>query len=244
MPKNYEKYYPKYDDYPIIGLFNIFDLAALTDATKTISFQDKELESCFCFVDIVGSTKIGASLKNFQLGQYIDRVLNPLGAIVKDFGGVINKTAGDSILFYFPNTSDSSNKDVFKKVLDCCMMMLDVRNTINTKLHEEKLPSVSYRISADYGKVKIGKEENNKTEEFFGSAVNLCAKINTYAGPNEMVIGGDLYQYVRSIPNYRLTETKGYPLLSNQIYPVYRVARKINSGNFLNHFKWFNTTQP
>jgi hypothetical protein len=33
--------------------------------------------------------------------------------------------------------------------------MILARDIINAKLHSENLPSVSYRISADYGKVEV-----------------------------------------------------------------------------------------
>ena len=50
---------------------------------------------------------------------------------------------------------------------------------------------MKYRISADYGKVQVAKSYISDMDDLFGTPVNLCAKINRYAEPNSMVIGGD-----------------------------------------------------
>lgn len=62
-------------------------------------------------------------------------------------------------------------------------------STINARLHEEKLPPLNYRISADFGRVEVAKSRSSQSDDLFGSAMNLCAKINSKAPPNGMVIG-------------------------------------------------------
>jgi len=57
---------------------------------------------------------------------------------------------------------------------------------INANLQEELLLSLYYRISADYGRVEIA---NSTIEDLFGPTLSICAKINSMAVPNEMVIG-------------------------------------------------------
>jgi len=46
------------------------------------------------------------------------------------------------------------------------------------KLHEERLPSLDYRISADYGIVQVARSKSLQCDDLFGSTVNVCAKIN------------------------------------------------------------------
>ncbi len=65
------------------------------------------------------------------------------------------KSIGDCLIFYFPRTSDPSNKSAFDQVFECCITMMDAHSPTNEKLHEEGWPSLSYRISADYGRVEI-----------------------------------------------------------------------------------------
>jgi hypothetical protein len=54
------------------------------------------------------------------------------------------------VSFCYPRTSDPLDISAFNDVLECCITMIEARNTINQKMHEEELPSLSYRISADY----------------------------------------------------------------------------------------------
>jgi hypothetical protein len=76
-------------------------------------------------------------------------------------------------------------------------------------------------------------------EDLFGSTMNICAKINSMAEPNGIVIGGDLYQIIKSFSfidnnnSYEFRELRGgcYVGLKYR-YPVYRVSsRNLNNNN-------------
>ena len=66
-------------------------------------------------------------------------------------------------------------------------------------MHDAGLPSVSYRISADYGKVTIMKTNYSSSIDVLGTPVNMCTKINHSAEKNGVVIGSDLYRMVKKI---------------------------------------------
>jgi two-component system, OmpR family, response regulator ChvI len=154
---------------------------------------------CVCFVDMVNSTQITADINDPEkLRKYYGIFLNTIAAIARNFRAKIIKNAGDCLIFYFPETTDSTKKAAFRDVLECCITMIAARCTMNTKLYEEKLPSVSYRISADYGRVQVARSSTSGRDDLFGSTMNVCAKINSMARPNGIVIGGDLYQIVKS----------------------------------------------
>ena len=78
-----------------------------------------------------------------------------MSAIAKRFGARVIKNGGDSLLFYFPDTSDDTNRFAFKDVLECCTSMIETRELLNSQMREHNLPPIDYRISADYGKVEI-----------------------------------------------------------------------------------------
>ncbi|CAN5420897.1 hypothetical protein BH18THE2_BH18THE2_06540 [soil metagenome] len=75
------------------------------------------------------------------------------------------------------------------------------RNTINKKLHEEKISAaINYRISVDYGKVEVAETVvSGGEEDLFGSPMNLCAKINAKAPINGMAIGNNLYHVLKGL---------------------------------------------
>jgi CheY-like chemotaxis protein len=186
---------------------------------------------------MVDSTKVTAEIYGRQkIGQYYSIFINTMAILVKNYGAKIVKYAGDALIFYFPETSDSSNEAAFRDILECFTTMILARDVINTKLHSENLPSVSYRISADYGRVEVATSTSSKGEDLFGSTMNICAKINSMAEPNGIVIGGDLYRVINSFSfvnnRYEFRELKGgYSISFDQRYSVYHALSKNNNNN-------------
>jgi CheY-like chemotaxis protein/class 3 adenylate cyclase len=164
---------------------------------------------CVCFVDIVNSTKITSQINGSEkIRRYYEIFINSMAAIATNFGAKIIKNVGDCLIFYYPETSDSYNKSAFRDVLECCITMVEANHTINAKLTEEHLPSLSYRISADYGRVEIARSTTSQNDDLFGSTMNMCAKINSKASPNGIAIGDGLYNIVQSISLLPFLEEK------------------------------------
>src|SRR5918999_547099 len=214
------------------GSLSLFDLTS-----EEISFLDRSLNCCVCFVDMVNSTSNIAEIVSDRriIGKYYSIFINTMAVLAKNYGAKIIKSAGDALIFYFPDSSDTYNEAAFKDILECFTTMILARDIINAKLHSENLPSVSYRISADYGKVEVATSTSSKgREDLFGSTMNICAKINSMAEPNGIVIGGDLYQIIKSFSfidkYYQFKELRGgYSIGFTHRYPIYRVLSKNNN---------------
>jgi CheY-like chemotaxis protein len=216
----------------------------LNGLTEEISFSTQSQNFCVCFVDMVDSTKITAEATNKEkVRKYYSIFINTMATIARNFGAKVIKNTGDCLISYYPKTSDSTNKSAFKDVIECGLTMIDASPIISAKLKQEGLLSISYRISADYGAVEVAKSITSQNYDFFGSTVNLCAKINSKAPPNGMVIGGDLYQIVKkSYDNYRFEELGGYSIVSfKHPYPIYSVISKNRNNNINNALSQYKT---
>ena len=212
---------------------------------EEISFTGSSKNCCISFIDIVDSTRITTTEINDaeKIRKYYSIFINTMAAIIRDFNATIIKNTGDSLLYYFPETSNgilynsADDISVFKEVFECGLTMMEASTIINTKVQEEGLSSLNYRISADYGRVEIAKSMTSTSDDLFGPTVSLCAKINSMAPINGMVIGRDLYQVTRSSPsfdnNYYFSEIGKYPItdLKYQDYPVYSITRNKNKEN-------------
>jgi hypothetical protein len=156
-----------------------------------------------------------------------------MAAIARDFNSVIIKNTGDSLIYYFPETSDSANMSAFKRVLECGLTMIAVHPIINTKLNEEGLPSLDYRISADYGRTDVAQSLTTTSEDLFGPTVNICTKINSIAMPNSMVIGGGLYKIVKRSchKNYYFSKVGTYSIGDLIQYAVYSISNKSKTSD-------------
>ena len=207
-----------------------------------VLFSNKSENYCIGFIDIVGSTQITANITSEKVGKFYSTFINAVASIVKDHHGRIVKTVGDGVLFFFPGTSNIEDIEAFEDALECCLAMISSRNTINAKLYEEKLPGISYRISAEYGRVEVAKSDRSASYDLFGTTVNFCARINKNAPPNGIVIGSDLYTIVGSFPTladrYNIQEIGELRLSTEKRrYPIYvlsgRNAKRTISRNLI-----------
>lgn len=195
---------------------------------------------CVCYVDLINSTvSVSRNYDSVKIRKYYSLFLNAMAAIARNFGAKIVKNAGDSIIFYFPDSLDSTSKDSWNDILECLVALIDARTIINNQAYNEGLPSISYRISADYGKVEVAKSLSSKSDDLFGPTMNMCAKINELAEPNTIVVGGDFYQVIRYLHldgnYYNFIESALCTADSKFSYSVYRL--KVNKINPLDPFK-------
>src|SRR5713226_9211681 len=190
-----------------------------------ILFSGGTKPCCVGIVDIVNSTASTAKLVNGKMCEYYSIFLNAMSIIAKEFDAVVVKNLGDSLLYYFPKTAEDKEKDAFAEVLECGLAMIECHGTINQLMSEEKLPHVDYRISSDYGTLSIAHTSGLPLDDIFGPTVNLCSKIKVAAQPNELVIGGDLHQIVKSYKTYEFSYIGSYYLGLKHDYPVYSVSR-------------------
>ena len=214
---------------------------------EEISFTGGSQNCCVCFIDIVDSTRITTfEITDPQkIKRYYSIFINTMAAIARDFYATVIKNTGDSVIYYFPKTADSSKNNIsaFKNVFECGLTMISVNPIINVKLQkEEGLPNLSYRISADYGRVEIAKSLTSISEDLFGPTVNLSAKINSSAEPNGMVIGNNLYQVTKTKFDhlYHFNKIDGYSIdNSDNKYSVYSIVSKDKNSNDkkLNQYK-------
>jgi two-component system, OmpR family, response regulator ChvI len=219
-----------------------------TSDKEEISFSSKSESYCVSFVDIVNSTNITAQISHTEkIGKYYSIFINTMATLARNYGAKITKNAGDSLIYYFPKTADSTNKSAFKDVIECGLTMISAGTVLNTKMYEEGLPSIDYRISADYGRVGIVRSAISQNDDLFGPTMNICSKINSKALPNQMVIGSDLYQIIKSSSHrhdYRFKSVDGYSIGFKQMYPVYSVLTKNRNQTLSSHDEQMKRLKP
>ena len=201
-------------------------LAALKNKViNEILFPGDTKPCCVGIVDIVDSTASTVRLVNGKMCEYYSIFLNAMSIIAKEFDAVVVKNLGDSLLYYFPKTAEDKEKDAFAEVLECGLGMIESHGTINQLMSEQRLPQVDYRISSDYGTLSIAHTAGLPQDDIFGPTVNLCSKIKIAAQPNDLVIGGDLHQIVKSYKTYQFSYIGAYYMGLKHDYPVYSVSR-------------------
>jgi hypothetical protein len=98
-----------------------------------------------------------------------------MASIIRRDGWKVIKNVGDVILFYFPKTVNLSKPLTFQNVIEGGLEMVEVNAMLNSKLSENGLPSISYKISINYGKVELAISLNSNTVDLFRPAVIISA---------------------------------------------------------------------
>lgn len=202
-----------------------------------VSFSNYSENYCVSLVDIVGSTSIVSKIQNSEkIRMFYSIFINAIASILKKYNGRIIKTLGDGVISYFPQTADTSNIKAFEDVVECCFAQIAKNPNINSTLRKAGLPTIGYRISADYGRVEIAKSSASNIEDLFGSTINFCSKINSKASVNGIVIGNDLYRIIKSFThfekNVRFEELRSYNFgVGKYSYPLYSLSRKTTSSD-------------
>jgi class 3 adenylate cyclase len=202
---------------------DISDLVGTSD--YRISFSEITHSYCIGLVDMIDSTKISAGMNEKEWCIYYEIFLNSMAKIISRFHGKVLKNQGDSLLFYFPDTAQENSKYGFKSCLECGLAMIKEHDEIWNKVRREFLPPLNYRVSADYGRVAV-MTTNDSSTDLIGPPVNMCNKINGIAKDNGFVVGGDLFQIVRTFEDYRFRQQKGFSIGLKNAYPIFSVERK------------------
>jgi CheY-like chemotaxis protein len=116
--------------------------------------------------------------------------------------------------------------------------MIAAFKVINSKMSQMQLPNVNYRISADYGSSIIAKSANSQAYDLYGPTMNICAKINSKAPPNGMVIGNNLYKILSSFSSPSFLDDYYFKRIGEylvdglkQSYLLYSVVNKYENEN-------------
>ena len=208
---------------------------------QEICFTTGSQSCCVCFVSMIDSTETTFTISHpDKIRRYYSVFINTMAAIARSFDAKIIKNTGTSLVYYFPKTSNFDALSAFKDVIECGVTMMAANKVVNMKLKEEGLPPMHYKISADYGRVEVARSLSSPdTDDLFGSTMNVCAKINSMAPVNGMVIGSDLYYITKkfssssslfgnsgNISQYHFKKIGEYSVLASfkYQYPIYSVS--------------------
>jgi len=193
-----------------------------------VSISETTKNFCVGIVDIANSTKIIAKLPPSKAASYYEFFLNHMATILNKFGGVLIKNVGDSLLFCFPDPNVPKRKTGLITFIECVLTMAETHKFLQEKYQSEGLPTIDYRISADYGSLSTMKF-NSSSVDLIGTPVNICSKINSQAPVNGIIIGGDLHEIVKDFDGYYYKIAEPFSVGLKNSYPIYSLRRKYTS---------------
>lgn len=165
-----------------------------------LKFKEDSEYVVVCIVDIENSTRITDNLPESATAELYSVFDNTMSKIINSHGGIIVKSMGDAVMYYFKASYPPSKKECHQAIL-CCLDMLDANAELNQQLTDKALSGINYRISAVYGSVMSASK--NDVHDIFGSTVNQCSKINRFAKTNGLVISEQIYKLIERDQAYK-----------------------------------------
>lgn len=197
----------------------------LSASDYMVAFSGNSQSYCIGMVDIVNSTKTTHAMNINKISRYYEIFINSISKILSEFGGVVVKNLGDCLLYYFPESSNQKSIFGVTSCLDASLAIIQEHISICNRLHNEKLPSMDYRVSADYGSVIIMNASNSASVDIIGPPVNMVSKINRNAAVNGIVLGSDMYEISKNFNEYQFKPIGTYSIGLKNSYPLYSLHK-------------------
>ena len=116
---------------------------------------------------------------------------------IKQHNGFVLKFVGDAVIGYFMHTSVLIAAD---NAVSCAQRMIQIMDQgVNPILNNYDYPDLLLHIGLDYGDnmiVRYGSDKEKSHVDILGPTMNIAAKIQSMAKPQQILIGQDVYEKI------------------------------------------------
>ncbi|MGD2107223.1 MAG: adenylate/guanylate cyclase domain-containing protein [Nitrosopumilaceae archaeon] len=190
----------------------------------------KKINMVVLYVDLVGSTTMTLELPAEKLATIVSSFSQEMASVIRLHKGLVLKFVGDAVIGYFNATDNTLLAS--DNAVNCAKSMITViEKGINPILNQYDYPDLMVKIGVDYGQsivVRYGANETSSHVDLMGPAMNIAAKIQAMAKPNQILVGQDVYQRIHPSTQklfreivWEKNEWKYRSRLTGEIYKVY-----------------------
>ena len=195
---------------------------------------NEKIPMAVMFVDLVGSTDMSLSLPEEKVAMIVSSFAQEMAIAVKQHNGFTLKFVGDAVIGYFIHKSALMASD---NAISCAQNMIKIiEEGINPILNNYDYPDLFIKIGIDYGEsmvMRYGKDKDRAHVDLLGPVMNIAAKVQNKARPQQIMIGEDVFNKIHPTTqknfelkvwdkdswNYRNRHT-------GKLYPVYASKTK------------------
>ena len=155
-----------------------------------------KLDMVVLYVDLVGSTTMTLEMPADKIAIIVSSFSQEMAAVIRQHHGYVLKFVGDAVIGYF--VGDGNGLLAADSAVNCAKSMISViQKGINPILNQYDYPDLMVKVGADFGQnivVRYGADAENSHVDLMGPAMNIAAKIQNMAKPNQILIGDDVFQ--------------------------------------------------
>ena len=176
-------------------------------ASPTLEGVERKLASVL-FVDLVGSTSLVAAADPEVVRRRVTTFFEHAAACIEQYGGTVEKFAGDAVMAAFG--IPRAHEDDAERAIRAALKILQDVQTLGLEA----------RIGVEAGEVLA-----DETDSTFatGEAVNMAARLQQAAGPNEILVGPGAQRLAGAAIEFEQNGRRELRGLNGD-FPVWRVA--------------------
>ena len=141
------------------------------------------------FADLIGSTALAERLDAEELRAILTRFFNALAEVIHQFGGTVDKYAGDAVMAVFG--APSAHEDDAERAIGAALGMQEAVARLNAELERERVIRLDLRVGVNTGAVVAGAIAPAVQAAYtvVGDTVNTAQRLQSIAEPGAVVVG-------------------------------------------------------
>jgi class 3 adenylate cyclase len=155
-----------------------------------------KLNMVVLYVDLVGSTMMTLEMPGEKIAIIISSFAQEMASVIRQHHGYVLKFVGDAVIGYFD--ADENGLLASDNAVGAAKSMISViQKGINPILNQYDYPDLRVKVGLDFGQnfvVRYGADVKNSQVDLMGPAMNIASKIQSMAKPNQILVGGDVFQ--------------------------------------------------
>jgi class 3 adenylate cyclase len=175
-----------------------YEYSGLIDESEAFLRKNvfSKLDMVVLYVDLVGSTTMTLEMPAEKIAIIVSSFSQEMAAVIRQHHGYVLKFVGDAVIGYF--VGDGNGLLAADNAVNCAKSMISIiQKGINPILNQYDYPDLMVKVGVDFGQnivVRYGSDVENSHVDLMGPAMNIAAKIQNIAKPNQILIGNDVYQ--------------------------------------------------
>lgn len=159
--------------------------------------ESKEVTATILFTDIAGFTPMAERMHPREVTQLLNRHFSRMTDIIFEFDGTLDKYIGDGLMAVFGAPVGKRN-DAERAIQAALNMRQDF---LKMQQSGPEATRFDMRLGINSGKVVAGNIGSPKRMDYtvIGDVVNVASRLESSAGPNQILIGEETYRLVKGL---------------------------------------------
>jgi len=163
--------------------------------TKDNVMEPQDVTATILFTDIIGFTRLSEQLPPREVNMLLNQYFSRMTDTIFKYDGTLDKYIGDALMAVFG--APIEKEDDAERAIMAAQEMVKELGIMMQSIDENK--KFKIRVGINTGRIVAGNIGSPKRMEYtvIGDPVNTASRLETLAGPNQILIGEETYQLVK-----------------------------------------------